>query len=236
MIVVGLLAGWQGRGLLLVEAGTPRISRRALAMVGRFASHAALAFANADLKGEVARMADTDSLTGLANRRSLTKSLAREVARSERTGEPLSLAVLDIDHFKRINDTFGHLAGDEVLRTVAQAMAAHVRDVDIVARYGGEEFAVVLPNCSSEGALTVVERVRAAIASSTDLTKVTASAGVATVAGSGSDGEALMAAADEALYEAKRSGRDKVTLAQAARPRRALDLTAKNQEERSFSA
>jgi len=232
VLVVGLNVGRQGSGLLLAEAGAPRISRRSVVMVGRFASHAALAFANADLKGEVARMADTDSLTGLANRRSLTKSLAREVARSQRTGEPLSLAVLDLDHFKHINDTFGHLAGDEVLRDVAGAMASHVRDVDIVARYGGEEFAVVLPNCPSEGALLVVERVREAIASSARVTKVTASVGVATVAGEASDGEALMAAADEALYEAKRSGRDRVTVAKAVRPRPTVDLAAKNSRDR----
>jgi len=229
VLAVGLSAGKESLGLLLAEAGAPRISRRSIDMVCRFAAHAALTFANADLKGEVARMADTDGLTGLANRRSLTKSLAREVARSQRTGEPLSLAVLDIDHFKRINDTLGHLAGDEVLREVARAMASHVRDVDIVARYGGEEFAVVLPNCPSEGALLVVERVRAAISSSTSLTKVTASAGVATVAGEGSDGEALMAAADAALYESKRSGRDRVTVAPA--PRRSVNLAGSHADQ-----
>jgi diguanylate cyclase (GGDEF)-like protein len=233
VLVVGLSAGRESCGLLLAEAGAPRISRRSVGMVGRFASHGALAFANADLKGEVARMADTDSLTGLANRRSLTKSLTREVARSQRSGEPLSLAVLDIDHFKRINDTFGHLAGDDVLRDVATAMAASVRDLDIVARYGGEEFAVVLPNCPSEGALLVVERVRAAITSATTMTKVTASAGVATVAGEASDGEALMAAADEALYESKRSGRDRVTVARTVRARATVDLASK---ERALSA
>ena len=111
----------------------------------------------------MARLAASDSLTGLANRRELSSALMREAARTARTKEPLSLAVIDIDHFKDINDTFGHLVGDEVLRQVADAMAGSVRDGDLVARYGGEEFAVVLPNCAGDGALAVVERVRAAV-------------------------------------------------------------------------
>jgi diguanylate cyclase (GGDEF)-like protein len=239
VVVVGMSAGQDGRGLLLAEAGPARrrflagrrgspperranadaaangrrVSRRSLQMLSRFAAHAALALANADLKAENARMADTDSLTGIANRRSFTHLLGREVARTQRSREPLSLAVIDIDYFKKINDSFGHLAGDQVLRDVARAMADHVRDVDIVARYGGEEFAIVLPNCSTEGAVTVVERVRSAIASASTLTKVTVSAGIATVAGEGGDGEALMAAADSALYASKRAGRDRVTVA-----------------------
>jgi two-component system, cell cycle response regulator len=123
----------------------------------------------------------------------------RVAARAARNNEPLSLAVIDIDHFKAINDTFGHLVGDEVLRQVAEAMARSVRDGDLVARYGGEEFAIVLPDCASEGALAVVERVRAAVESAATLTKVTVSAGIATSLGERSAGESLMAAADEAL-------------------------------------
>ena len=220
VVVLGLSAGYEGRGLLLAEVGPTRggkegrrVSRRSLQMVSRFAAHAALAFANTDLRAENARMADTDGLTELANRRSLTKALAREVARTQRTNEPLSLAIIDIDHFKKINDTLGHLAGDEVLREVAQAMAGHVRDVDIVARYGGEEFAIVLPNCASEGAVTVVERVRAAVSAASTVATVTVSAGIATAAGEGSDRERLMAAADTALYASKRAGRNRVTVA-----------------------
>jgi two-component system cell cycle response regulator len=221
VVVFGLSAGYEGRGLLLAEVGSARgvskegrrVSRRSLQMVSRFAAHAALAFANSDLRAENARMADTDGLTDLANRRSLTKALAREVARTQRTNEPLSLAIMDIDHFKKINDTLGHLAGDEVLREVARAMAGHVRDVDIVARYGGEEFAIVLPNCASDGAVAVVERVRAAVSAASTVAAVTVSAGIATVTGAGSDRERLMAAADTALYASKRAGRNRVTVA-----------------------
>ncbi len=183
-------------------------------MVGRFAAHAALALRNADLKAEIARLAASDPLTGLANRRALTTALGREVARSVRTKEPLSLAIMDIDFFKKINDTYGHVAGDDVLRAVADAMAANVRDVDVVARYGGEEFAIVLPNCPSEGALIVVERVRAAVSALPTVTRVTVSAGIATSTGvAGADAERLMADADEALYASKRAGRDRATLA-----------------------
>jgi diguanylate cyclase (GGDEF)-like protein len=217
IIVVPLKAGREGQGLLLAESGPPasrRMSRRSLEMVSRFAAHAALALRNADLKAEVARLAASDPLTGLANRRALTTALAREVARSVRTKEPLSLAILDIDFFKKINDTYGHVAGDDVLREVADAMATSVRDVDLVARYGGEEFAIVLPTCPSDGALIVVERVRAAVAALATVAKVTVSAGIATATGAGTaDAERLMADADEALYASKRAGRDRATLA-----------------------
>ncbi|HXW78645.1 MAG TPA: sensor domain-containing diguanylate cyclase [Acidimicrobiales bacterium] len=221
VVVIPLRAGRDHLGLLVAEAGPPvsrRLSRRSLDMLSRFAMHAALALNNADLNAEVARLAASDSLTGLANRRELSSALMREAARTARTKQPLSLAVIDIDHFKAINDTFGHLVGDEVLRVVAAAMARNVRDVDLVARYGGEEFAIVLPNCGSDGALAVVERVRAAVGSAATVTKVTVSAGIATSGGEGNDGEGLMAAADEALYASKRGGRDRVTVATVKPP------------------
>ena len=216
VVVVPLRAGLERQGLLLAESGPPvrrRVSRRSLDMLMRFGAHAALALSNADLRKEVDKLAASDSLTGLPNRRALMTDLSREIARSARSGQPLSLAVIDVDHFKRVNDTFGHLAGDEVLREVAAAMAANVRDVDVVARYGGEEFAIVLPNCAGEGALTVVERVRAAVAAAHTVTAVTVSAGIATASGPGLDGERLLGAADAALYASKNAGRDRATLA-----------------------
>jgi two-component system cell cycle response regulator len=216
LIVIPLRAGHDRLGLLLAEAGPPfarRVRRRSLDMLNRFAAHAALTVNNAHLQAEVARLASSDALTGLANRRQLDFALGREVARTVRTNEPLSVGLIDIDHFKDINDTFGHVAGDEVLREVAGALARSVRDVDLVARYGGEEFAIVLPNCASAGALVVIERVRAAVAGLGGVAKVTVSAGIATAAGEGTDGDSLIAAADEALYESKRAGRDRATLA-----------------------
>lgn len=216
LVMVGLRAEPGRHGLLLAELGPPLgrlVSRRSLEMMSRFASHLALALSNADLREEVAKLAATDSLTGLANRRAFTEALRKEVARAARSERPLSIAILDIDHFKKINDTLGHIPGDEVLCRVAEAIASHVRDIDVVARYGGEEFAIVLPDCGPEGALTVVERVRCAVASLGTVTKVTLSAGVATASSSAPDEASLVAAADEALYVSKRSGRDRVTLA-----------------------
>jgi diguanylate cyclase (GGDEF)-like protein len=219
VVVFPLRAGRDRQGLLLAESGPPvsrRMSRRSLEMVSRFAAHGALALSNADLKEEIATLAASDSLTGLANRRALASALSREVARTARTKRPLSVAVMDIDFFKHVNDTLGHLKGDQVLREVATAMAASVREEDLVARYGGEEFALVLPECGADGAMAVVERVRAAVAAAGTVAKVTVSAGIATVVGEGGDSENLMAAADAALYMSKRSGRDRATVAPAS--------------------
>jgi diguanylate cyclase (GGDEF)-like protein len=231
LIVVPLKAGRDRLGLLIAEAGPPvsrRVSRRSLDMLNRFAGHAALTINNADLQAEVARLASSDALTGLANRRQLAFALGREVARTLRTKEPLSVALIDIDHFKKINDTFGHVVGDVVLREVAAVLAGTVRDVDLVARYGGEEFAILLPDCASAGALAVVERVRSAVASMGSVAKVTVSAGIATAVGEGTDGDALIAAADQALYESKRTGRDRATLASGNQPVLALPASKKS--------
>lgn len=216
VVVVPLKAGLERQGVVLGEYGAlsrRRVNRRSVEMMTRFAAHAALALSNADLRQEVAKLAASDSLTGLPNRRALMTALHRELARCARSGEPLSVAVVDVDHFKRVNDTFGHLAGDEVLREVAAAMVGTLRDADIVARYGGEEFAVVLPNCRSEQALCVLERMREAVSRIQTVTRVTVSAGVATVESDSIDGEQLLGAADEALYVSKNSGRDRVTSA-----------------------
>src|SRR5207302_8962780 len=130
-------------------------------------------------------------LTGVANRRVFESSLQREVARAGRTGEPLSLVVVDIDHFKSINDSVGHQGGDDVLRHVGRALASHAREVDLAARYGGEEFCVLLPACPPDDAMAVAGRLRAAIAEFAGKPAVTASAGVATLPLDGADGEAL---------------------------------------------
>lgn len=222
VVVVPLRAGGERLGLLLGEAGPPlskRVGRRSIDMLTRFATHASLTLTNADLKAEVARLAFFDTLTGLANRRELALCLTREVARSVRTNEPLSVAVVDIDHFKDINDTFGHLAGDEVLRGVAQAILGSVRDVDLVCRYGGEEFVVVLPSCATVSAVAVMERVRAAVAEvgRGKITQVRVSAGIATEAGEECNGERLLSRADDALYQSKRAGRDRVTISPSER-------------------
>jgi diguanylate cyclase (GGDEF)-like protein len=203
-------------GILLLEYGghplKARLPKRTLVMLGQFTTHAALALRSSRLLAERERLASMDGLTGLANRREFDQVLAGEVNRSERSSEPLSLVVFDLDHFKEINDTRGHLAGDEVLRCLANVLGGSVREMDLVARYGGEEFAVILPRCGPRDAVRVVERIRQSTEVEPDLEGVTLSAGIATLPFNASDGLSLVAAADEALYESKRSGRDRYTL------------------------
>jgi diguanylate cyclase (GGDEF)-like protein/PAS domain S-box-containing protein len=164
---------------------------------------------------ELERLARTDPLTGLGNRRAFDEQLDKEVARAARSGEPLSLLLADVDHFKRYNDRYGHQLGDACLAKVARALEAVVRrPADLASRYGGEEFALVLPGTSAEGAKNIAERVRAAIRdlaipheAADDRSHLTISAGVVTVIGAWTTTE-LIALADRALYEAKAAGRD----------------------------
>jgi diguanylate cyclase (GGDEF)-like protein len=156
-----------------------------------------------------------DALTGLANRATATEALAQEAARAARSGRSLAAAMIDIDHFKKINDTHGHPAGDTVIREVARRIAAAVRAHDVVGRFGGEEFIAVLPDCDPAEALTVGERIRAAVAAlPIDVPRhplgATVSVGVASA--HGLDADRLTALADAALYRAKRAGRNRVEL------------------------
>lgn len=165
------------------------------------------------LNRALSEMATTDPLTGVANRRAFDHSLQLELAIVERRGTPLSLLMLDVDHFKRINDTFGHEGGDKVLVAIAQMLNGCARVIDVVARVGGEEFAVILPNTDAEGAQEVAERMRIAVARSNWLGQpTTISIGVATLQEK-EDAASLYARADAALYAAKTSGRDRVVTA-----------------------
>lgn len=154
----------------------------------------------------------TDSLTGLNNRRSLDQELATRFASALRYHRALSVAVIDVDHFKQINDSFGHQTGDAVLREVASILRRGTRAADIVTRLGGEEFCLVMPETGLFEAAQVGEKVRAVIASSsTDLPTVTVSVGIASIPHSEVESpEDLMFAADHALYRAKRNGRNRV--------------------------
>jgi diguanylate cyclase (GGDEF)-like protein len=160
-------------------------------------------------------LARTDALTGLGSRRALDEALQRETARAQRRTEPLSLIMADLDHFKSINDRFGHGAGDQALVRAAAVLLAGLRPYDLAARYGGEEFVLLLPAETTEGALAVAERVRRQIAE-IELPEcpggLTVSLGVATWA-AGESPEEFVARADAALYVAKRSGRNRVEAA-----------------------
>jgi len=159
----------------------------------------------------------TDHLTGLANRRRFERQLEREVARTERYGHPFCLLLIDVDDFKGVNDAHGHEAGDEALRRVANVIQSGTRGIDTGARIGGDEFAVILPETALARGLEVAERLRAAI-SSVEVEqggRVTASIGVAELPMCARGGDDLRAAADAALYEAKRAGRDRTARAPA---------------------
>ncbi|MFN2398284.1 MAG: diguanylate cyclase [Gemmatimonadaceae bacterium] len=169
-------------------------------------------------KARLEVLATTDPLTHVLNRRALTDRLKGEMDRAQRYGLVLSLMILDLDHFKTVNDTFGHLVGDDVLRQVASLLQHEARSVDVVARYGGEEFVVVLPETAEEGALIFAERVRQKIAERPlmvgtlfDGVRITVSIGVATVPSPEvNNSEDLIALADQALYRAKGDGRNLV--------------------------
>lgn len=220
LLVVPLVAEGRAVAVLVAESGLragSRIERRVVATTERFAAHAALALRNAVLHERMQEMAATDALTSLANRRSLDEALARDIARADRDAGRLSVVLLDLDHFKTLNDTHGHLVGDNVLRAVAATLRDIGRDYDTVARYGGEEFAVVLPGCSPAVARAVAERLRAAVEATTAEVPVTASAGVATYPDDATDVRSLIQAADEGLYASKRAGRNRVTSAAEVR-------------------
>jgi diguanylate cyclase (GGDEF)-like protein len=154
----------------------------------------------------------TDHLTGLANRRRFERQLEREVGRTLRYNRHFCLLLLDIDHFKNVNDSHGHDAGDETLRLLAKTLQAETRGIDLAARIGGEEFAVILPETDLEGGADVAERLREAItrAEIPLVGNITASFGVAEFPLCAATGRELIALADAALYEAKRKGRDRI--------------------------
>ena len=209
-------------------------SEQEVALCVALGEQAAAAIHNAQLyrrlqeqKDTIEQQATTDGLTGLANHRQFWTRLRGEVARARRYGQPVTLLMLDLDDFKSVNDRFGHLFGDEVLRTVGEALREQVRNgVDVPARYGGEEFAVILPStdsvpadpAASNAAKSTAERIRIALAAlrlqpdDGTWNGITASIGVATLPAHAADPEDLVLKADTALYEAKQAGKDRVVV------------------------
>ncbi len=174
---------------------------------------------NTELEGLLSRaeqVAMTDAVTGLANRRRFADVLKREWATAKRYGHPLSCAMVDVDHFKEVNDTHGHGAGDETLRRVAELVLSSVREVDLCARYGGDEFAVLMPHTPLDKAMLVMERIRVKLLGvraswGEESAGVSISVGISSTEDARiATADALVEAADGALYEAKRQGRDRV--------------------------
>ncbi|MEW5737490.1 MAG: diguanylate cyclase [Myxococcota bacterium] len=168
-----------------------------------------------ELNARLERLAVTDGLTGVYNHRRFQEAINTELLRSERHKRPMGVLMIDVDFFKKVNDAMGHPAGDELLRRLAEVLSADLRQTDLIARYGGEEFAVVLPETTKSEALQVGERMRLAVEEKINQgtpwpTKVTVSVGVATYPEDGKTTEQLISAADQAMYVAKRQGRNRV--------------------------
>jgi diguanylate cyclase (GGDEF)-like protein len=187
-----------------------RLSDHTRRSVALLASEAAVAMERADQLSAAVLLAQKDPLTGLANRRSWDGEAGRAVARRQRSGEALTIAIIDLDHFKDFNDAHGHHRGDQLLTDAAEAWAETLRTSDLLARWGGEEFAVLLPGCEEPGASRVLERLRDATPEG-----ITCSVGAVSV-GPEESLDAAMRRADRALYEAKARGRDRLTFASAA--------------------
>ncbi|HMI92596.1 MAG TPA: sensor domain-containing diguanylate cyclase, partial [Polyangiales bacterium] len=218
-LCVPLLAQGEVIGILNVvsrNAISTGVWNRAAAV----AEHVSLALANLALRETLRNQSIRDPLTGLFNRRYLEETLPREISRAARDRQALGLLMIDVDNFKRFNDSFGHEAGDHVLLEIGRLFQLNARAGDVASRMGGEELLVMLPGASLECSAQRAEQLRAAVASltlqhrETPLGRVTISIGVAAFPQHGSTGEELMRAADAALYRAKREGRDRAVAAE----------------------
>ena len=208
-----LAAGPENFGTLVLTGS--RFSIHDVETASALVAHAAVALDNARLHRIVEEQASFDGLTQLANRRRYEATLAKELARAERFGEPVAVVFADLDNFKQVNDRFGHLVGDDVLREFARELRGGIREIDLAGRWGGEEFALILPGTNADGAVQVAERIRKALARRNIAAgdgrslRLTSSFGVAAYPDLAT-AEDLLAAADAALYDAKRTGKNRV--------------------------
>jgi diguanylate cyclase (GGDEF)-like protein len=214
LAVVPLLYQARSMGVLLVCSDDPhRIwQENELLLLRTVADQVAVAVNHARLFTQMQQLALTDGLTGCVNRRSFEMQLERDLRLATRMRQPVSLIMLDIDHFKRVNDTYGHDAGDAALRFLADVLRDELRGVDTAARYGGEEFAVILPQAGLDGALIVAERLRSRLETTEvpGIGHITGSFGLATFPLHANSRDGLVGAADRALYESKHAGRNRI--------------------------
>jgi diguanylate cyclase (GGDEF)-like protein len=206
-----LLVGGEVIGVVLI-AHADTLAQGPRQRIREMVTHAAPVLANLRNLAVAQLQAATDALTGLPNRRAVEDTMKRMVAQSARNVAPLAALLLDLDHFKKINDVYGHDRGDEVLAAASVVLRKAVRESDFVGRYGGEEFLLLLPATDKQAALAVAEQVRNAVAEirASDVDRVTASVGVAVLPDDAGDAVTLFRAADRALYSAKSNGRDRV--------------------------
>jgi len=220
LLAVPLKASTRTLGALMLMGRRGAFDAAASRVLGVLANQAAAALSTIQMKDRIKDMAMRDGLTGLYNRRAFDDQLRHALGREDRQKGRLGLVLLDIDHFKKLNDTFGHPAGDAVLRHTAHVVEHHLRRADEAARFGGEEFALILPHTEEAGAVRLAERVQAAVEKAQLVFEgarlsVTVSLGVAVWPSDGADEEALIAVADRALYAAKQAGRNRVVSASA---------------------
>lgn len=222
-LCVPIIAQGETMGILHLQATDeyPQLDSTELSFKTTFAGQVGLSIANIRLREALRAQSVRDALTGLYNRRYLEEALDREIRRAARAEAALGLIMVDLDHFKRFNDTYGHDAGDAVLREAAALLLKSVRAEDVVCRFGGEEFVVILPTANLDASRGRAERLRmgmreiAMMYQGKSLGQVTFSVGVAVFPENGLSPKELMVAADAALYEAKRGGRDRVVVARA---------------------
>jgi len=227
LIVLPLLSREQPLGTLVLgsnQAGAFGEAARGLLEV--LASHMAVSLSNARMVRTLEEQATTDGLTGLLNKRALLDTAEQMMSSARRFGRPLSVLIADIDLFKRVNDTYGHDVGDEVIKELANIHQRAKRTTDAVARFGGEEFVTICEQTDSEGALLLAERIRSEFARTTfhaggQTVNCTCSVGIATFSEAGTTWAELFKASDEALYHSKRSGRDRATIWSPSGPRSA---------------
>jgi diguanylate cyclase (GGDEF)-like protein len=196
------------------KVGGEHFERRDLELLDSIAPQIAIAVDRMTLRdkaGEYAQLSITDPLTGLLNRRYIEERLTEEINRSERSSEPVSFMMLDVDEFKSYNDRYGHPAGDEALEMIGQILRENLRGADVAARYGGEEFSVLLPETNAEEGKAIAERIRRHVEGTKfPKRKVTVSIGIASLGGNVNSVAELISAADTALYQAKRAGRNNI--------------------------
>jgi diguanylate cyclase (GGDEF)-like protein len=221
-VAVPLMRGNRTIGVLaLYHRTTPELfDREDATTLVSFATQASVAIENVLLHREAEHLSITDGLTGVWNRRYLQLTLAKEIDRAQRFGRPLSILMVDIDHFKVVNDEHGHPRGDEVLVELTRRILSEIRSqIDFLTRYGGEEFLIVLPETPAQGAVVVAEKVRRVIAEAPFLSdggapvSLTVSIGAATYPDDGDGSADLVASADSAMYRAKAAGRGRVETA-----------------------
>ena len=225
-LCIPILAQGEALGILHFQSTEegPVEAEAELSLKTTFAGQVGLSVANIRLREALRTQSIKDPLTGLYNRRYLTEMLDREIRRAVRAEQPLGILILDLDHFKKFNDTYGHDAGDTVLREAASFLTRSIRVEDIVCRFGGEEFVIILPTADLSSAHARAERIRSKLRELTvmhqgqSLGMITISVGVATLPMHGTSPKELLEAADAALYRAKRDGRDRVVDADSVLP------------------